>query len=1410
MSQAARGVGDPRHAAISTNDNLRRSTSVNRPKEFASKVKNRKTSKRERRVFVNLPLPSTHLDRRNDPKVKYVSNRIVTSKYTTLTFVPKNLFEQFRRAANMYFLFMAILGLLPFFSVNNPVLTVLPLSTVVFITACKDAVEDYNRHKIDKQFNSSTCYYLQNFVNVNYPMEKRVSLFDRIISSIVDFFTELVKIKPKDQKSSRDVQDQSKVEERQESIDEEPSNKVNGDPEWKKTYWRNVRVGDFIFLRNGDAVPADAIILSTSESEGGCFVETKDLDGETNLKPRKAIPDTNNIGSAKDCVETKFYIDAEAPNSNLYSFSAAVALVDPADPDIQQPPAVATRNRDSIQSVQSVSTNRRSSRNSNFSMQAQKSVPVNINNLLLRAHVIRNTEWVIAMVVYTGVETKIMLNSGETPSKRSRIEKEMNKEVIFNFFVLIALALICAIGSAISSANLSSKTNGIATKLLDSNRDSIAFAAFLTFWASLIIFQNIIPISLYISIEFVKTFQAYFIYNDLDMWDEDTQTSCVPKSWNLSDDLGQIEYVFSDKTGTLTRNVMQFRECSINGKVYGRNGWAGKTDAEKGKEAMQGQETDVTKQDPEDIWRSYLTEMRKTFEPKYASTDPSFLTFVDPELFRGLQHVKNKDDGLEDGGSSSEKVTETDSSRGNAENIKEFFTLLAVCHTVVLEKSLETGKDESDDNKAESEALISSDTNSSTIDITQNGSSTDDIPNKLSLRFAKVSIKKHLNTKRLGSIVPSLGGLNSLVGPSPSVNKGPPIDGTVAVQLVYQAESPDEAALVSAAKNVGFAFLRRNNNYLRVDILGTEYDFEVLNVLEFNSTRKRMSIIVRRPKELGGDVALFCKGADNVIMERLAAGQDDLIAATTKDIDDFSNAGLRTLTLAYRTLEPAYYAEWAAKYREASTSIEDRNAKIDATADEIERELILLGATAIEDKLQEGVPECIATLREAGMKVWVLTGDKLETAINIGFAAQLLTKDMKLWTLRTANKKDVISRFNEIVDKFIDIDGSIREADKGESSSARQHAFVVDGGALAHLLEDKLSRTKLLQVAEVFASVICCRVSPLQKALVVELVRKGKRTVTLAIGDGANDVSMIQAANVGVGISGQEGVQAAMAADYAIAQFRYLQKLLIVHGHWDYMRISEMILNFFYKNVIWVFPVLWYQIYCLFSGNIFYDYSLVQLYNMIFTVGPVIVLGTTDQSVTASYCLRYPGIYSIGIKQLRYNRFRFALYFLDGIWQSLVVYYTFHFIHYNTQGVVSSSAYSTGTDEFSTAVAVTVIIIANLFVGFNTYHWNVFIWVTVFGEIVILLAFVLAYGAFPSLTLYGIGTQIFSQGTFWFGMLFGILAAGLPRYLITFIKQWFYPDDLDIVKQIKAKEKQQRWTKAKTTKPEITIEDTTH
>lgn len=492
-------------------------------------------------------------------------------------------------------------------------------------------------------------------------------------------------------------------------------------------------------------------------------------------------------------------------------------------------------------------------------------------------------------------------------------------------------------------------------------------------------------------------------------------------------------------------------------------------------------------------------------------------------------------------------------------------------------------------------------------------------------------------------------------------------------------------------------------------------------------------------------------------------------------------------------------------------------------AEALEVNLELVGATAIEDKLQEEVPEVIASLRQAGMRVWVLTGDKLETAINIGFSSNLLTTSMQLWRVRgTAEAEEAIEIFfaaaSAILGRDISAHGpSSRKAMRaaagldeegegdegvdgeplgedfdpltrgyGPGSGEVVHALVVDGLALKHILDDARATRYLLRVAAICRSVICCRVSPLQKAQVVHLVRRGHRSVCLSIGDGANDVSMLQEADVGVAITGEEGLQAAMASDYTIGQFRFLKPLLIVHGQWSYLRVAEMILNFFWKNVFYALTVFYYQIFCGFSANLFYDYTYVSLYNLVFTVAPVVVLGCTDQAVSAEYALLYPGLYGIGIRQERYSMKKFWLYIVEAIADAALCFFIFYGTHTGS-GILGVGSGGGGPAEtqigFSSSVATAVILCATLWVGMNTYSWNWFMHVFIALEAAIALIYLVPWHSYPRSTLFGVAGAIYGQPSFWFGLALSLVLVLGPRFVVLSIKQWLWPNDLDVVRE---------------------------
>jgi phospholipid-translocating ATPase len=975
----------------------------------------------------------------------------------------------------------------PIFGASNPALNAVPLIVILTVTAIKDAIEDWRRTVLDNELNNAPVHRLVEFNNVN-TAEDTVSLWRKTKKASTKFIVTTWRlIKRTTSKKGKAAQAKNEgVDGSRPSIDtrrtsmasrsgsyfaseggiqmtpvpsplpgQSPTHspphesgpgkddKIRGAdskvaqkrfwgsvvnsykpaPEkarFMKDAWKSVQVGDFVRLYNDEEIPADIIVLSTSSDDGACYVETKNLDGETNLKVRNALHATRDVKHARHCERAEFELESEGPHSNLYSYSAVIRwqqhnLKDPETPTYEM------------------------------------AEPVSINNLLLRGCQLRNTEWVLGVVVFTGEETKIMINSGITPSKRARISKELNWNVVYNFIVLFGLCLVSGI------------VLGITWAKTDTSHYFFEFGSYggapptdgvIAFWAGVILFQNLVPISLYITLEIIRTLQALFIYNDVLMYYETLDYPCTPKSWNISDDLGQIEYIFSDKTGTLTQNVMEFKKCTINGVPYGE----AYTEAQAGMQRRQGIDVEVEgararQQIGQDRVRM-IEGIRKLHDNPYLWDDD--LTFVAPDYIDDLAGESGREQQVAN---------------------QNFMIALALCHTVVTERT---------------------------------------------------------------------------PGDPPKIE--------------FKAQSPDEAALVATARDCGFTFVGREDDRLVLNILGVERRYQVLNTLEFNSTRKRMSAIIRMPD---GKIVLFCKGADSMIYSRLIPSeQKQLRADTGEHLEMFAREGLRTLCIAQREIPEEEYEEWNRDYDIAANAVAGREEKLEEVSDRIEDHLWLVGGTAIEDRLQDGVPESISLLGRAGIKLWVLTGDKVETAINIGFSCNLLDNDMDLVILKVTD--DNLSSMEAQLDEKLAIFGltgseeELAAAQTDHEPPPPTHAVIIDGDTLKLALDATLRR-KFLLLCRKCRSVLCCRVSPSQKAAVVNMVKTGLDCLTLAIGDGANDVAMIQEAHVGVGIAGVEGRAAVMSSDYAIGQFRFLTRLLLVHGRWSYRRLAETIANFFYK-----------------------------------------------------------------------------------------------------------------------------------------------------------------------------------------------------------------------------------------------------
>ncbi|KAJ7176874.1 phospholipid-transporting ATPase 1 [Mycena filopes] len=1218
---------------------------------------------RRRNVYVGTALPRGEVDASGDPLVRYPRNKVRTTKYTLLTFIPKNLYEQFRRIANLFFLTTVIFQLFPVFGAASGAVAVLPLAFILTVTAIKDGIEDYRRGLLDEEVNNSPTTRLAlpplhnphlpsstearptGNANPNQPRDGRTWL-EKLIGTnqpgaVSKGVRKLRALEAKgplggSSESTLNVDTRSLASTAHSHSYPPPAvldpHMRPGTAQWERTLWKKLEVGDIVLLREDEQVPADILVLATSDPDGNCYLETKNLDGETNLKLRKSLPATRGLSSAEEDVQrARFVLDSEPPSQNLYLYHGVLRYLGGAE---------------------------------------DRAEPASINELLLRGCALRNTAWVVGLVVFTGSDTKIMLNGGETPSKRSKIESETNFNVAVNFGVLLAMCVIDAIFSGLEDAR-----TGRARGYLSRGRIRR------TFISCIIAFQNIVPISLYISIEIVKTIQAYFISQDIEMYYEGYDTPCVPKTWNISDDLGQIEYVFSDKTGTLTQNVMEFQKCSVNGIPYGE----GVTEAQRGAATRAGQ---ADTGDPLELSaklaglkQTMVSTMERAWNNRYLQ--PDALTLVSPGLAAAL----------------------ADRASPERPHLTAFFRALALCHSVLAEQ--------------------------------------------------------HASQEEGGS------------------SKGAP-----PIRIQYKAESPDEAALVAAARDVGFVFVSKGREMTEIQVLGETERWTLLRVLEFNSTRKRMSTIYRAPD---GKLVMYCKGADSVIYARLTADHDPALKeATRRDMEAFANSGLRTLCIAWRVLGQEEYTRWGAGGRDEA---------IEAACEQLERDLTILGATALEDKLQEGVPEAIEMLHRAGIKLWILTGDKLQTAIEIGFSCNLLKADMDLMILSADSQQQARAQIEAGLNKIASVLGppSWDPRKRGFVPGAQAaFAVVIDGDTLTHALSPEL-KEMFLNLGTQCETVVCCRVSPAQKALTVKLVKEGRSAMTLSIGDGANDVAMIQEANVGCGLFGLEGSQAAMSADYAFGQFRFLTKLLLVHGRWSYQRVAEMHANFFYKNVVWTFGLFWYMPFNGFDATYLYHYTFILLCNLAFTSLPVVVMGAFDQDINWRAALAYPQLYVRGIRGLEYTRTKFWLYMLDGLYQSGVVFFipylvwTFGLaVSWNGKGIDSLA-------DFGTTVAVAAIMTANLYVGpqhqlrdctDGVGSWTVLTWIVVFGSTILMMAWIVIFSFFFSVDFIDEVAVLFGELTFWTTVVVTTFIALTPRFVIKYLATVYAPLDKDIVREM--------------------------
>ena len=1537
----------------------------------------------------------------NNRKVKIPQkskNYISTSKYTWYNFAPKILYEQFTKMSNIYFIIIAILQCFPEISnANGKPIILMPLCIVVIVNSIKDFYEDWKRKKSDDEENN-----------------RKVEVYDLDMEKFVI----------------------------------------------KK--WKDVFVGNIIKVKKGEYFPADCVLISSTDRKThGCYIETKNLDGETNLKLKKSVVKFVNRCKELNTFQGKFI--TQLPNEFIYQFSGVFEfdyndnfhslsnlennqkhidenekikdkkghMKDLISEDIEEKldndPKDDIKDEEKIDDENNIDNDNNdnnfkinnhikktsksikeedieteyegnisehtyytrrlnSEGDTSFSTVSNsnedKTVIVDNNNFLLRGCSLRQTESVLCFVVYAGKNTKIMQNSPGARAKTSSVEKRMNHQIKFIFFLQILLGLLASIFSLSEIISLgkdpapyiykdkndrpfdfeeyAAKFNRIISnenfnKIFGKSNESL-FSMLKKFFQEIgplfdldvisflliklgtwcVLLNNLVPISLLMTLELVKYFQGFFISWDIDIYDQRQKVTTKVQTSTLNEELGQIKYIFSDKTGTLTKNFMKFKRVSIGLKQYNENKEdALEHDANENEHnmnefksgtnlTMENNGEDNLNHNKNGIEILNKNDIKKRKKEKYR------------DEYGRIRHVSFDDDKdlIKDLGILSLMQIQNNNNIENDNNIPKD-------EKNIKDEIVNTKNENEDDKKTE---LIDRDSNAfeeerskeKTENIEEEKDDDDEIENN-----PDVNQKEMLDL-----FMTALATCHSGVVEEKEFNLNK--------KLIYQASSPDEVAILNFARKYKYIFLgRKDNNKIIIKKPNgselTEITYKIPFQFEYSSERKSMSVVLQNnsnPEE----IYLFMKGADNVILQKLDKNNNTnkaVMKNLKNALDIYAKEGLRILAVAYKKLTIEEMSKYQKEFFKASKSTYNKKAKIEQLAKFVETDLIFLGVTAIEDELQDNVNETLKDFSEAGIKLWVLTGDKKDTAKSIAYSCGLFDDEkFNIFEINEGlNRNQLESRLNELVEQFnnlvdkmdmgkskqikflssskMDLENSNKqnndnnlqnnneninninmndnivnnkendnnlnddkkenknienignikdETDKKEEKNIIQNNKEqkennenveikneelidedinksennnkkikigkdnineknnekVDDNKESEIHNEVLNERSENNIKPKFAlvissdelnilslnyeleilfyelssrcnSVLCCRVSPIQKAKMVHLIqrftklqeKKGSNyykylsekqneynnnqiaenardrdnkpmsplkdsVITLAIGDGANDVNMITSAHVGVGIIGVEGKQAARASDYAIGQFKFLKKILFYHGHESLRRNSYIIYYNFYKNFLFVMPQFYVGFYSLFSGQSVYDPWLYQLFNILFSVLPILWFGIYDSERTTTVAMSNAKFYT-SMNQKLYNNTNFWRWIFLGIVQGLAI-----FIFVFSSNNIYANNSSGEIQDFKSSGMMTyslVVIIVNLKVfQLTSVHGAVSLFFLVFsiGSYYI-LTFLMSNE--PSMFYFGVFWRMIKNVRYFF--ILGLLCIGV-------------------------------------------------
>lgn len=836
-------------------------------------------------------------------------NKIVTSKYTAMTFVPLNMYHQLSRPSNLFFLLTLVLLSIPSISPFSPFTYLLAFVVVVGASMVKDGVEDYRRHKQDK------------------------------------------------------------------AINEKPANVVRGrggEVRVEEIHVEDLCAGDLIFMMKEQEVPGDVVLLNSRvETRDGvrcknyCFVETSNLDGEMNLKKKTTQHHGKCKGRGRElafgggwlsvCGCDGYYIDKTSSftvedTGELFNKFECLVCID------------------------------------------GQNVLYNEKNVLLRGSRVKNTEYVLGMVVCVGRQTKLGKSHFKAKVKISLFERSLGDFIFGIFMIYLGILML----TSILGARFLRK-DGIGYLYLN---EYLADDSLKQTGTNYILFSYLIPLSLFVTLEVSRMFHSMFVFHDDEMAADGARSVC--RNSNITEDVGMIEYILTDKTGTLTKNSMVFKY----GHVYDSPGLVSKDE------------------------------------------------LGGPGIGMGLLESQSPEDR-------------------RSHHHAMLITALLCCNSI-----------------------------------------------------------EPLNNR-------------------------------------FEGISQDELCIVEELRRQGYVLVGRDEKYVVVEMGGNKARFDIVMSLDFTSARQRMSVVMK----IFGRYVLFCKGSDQKLLGDKKMVFEGCDPAAVKALINNSSE-YRSLVVGYRELDEDAVRRMKRQY--AKVSLKNRLSEQEAIFDSAEEGMTYLGATFIEDELQRDVRSTITSLKDAGIKIWMITGDKKETAMSCAEDCGILQKG--------------------------------HEA----------QALVVNG--------DEFLKKFTSEEALGYKSIVIFRATPHHKGKIAQrIVESGKNT--LSVGDGNNDVPMLTSSHVGVGIMGKEGTQASLSADFAIPEFRFLKRLVLVHGRYNLIRFSKITLNAFFKNIFFISIQFMYNFFNGYSGKPIYNNFFLNYYNVLFTSFVPLSIGLFDKDKPERHLLSHPEEY---------------------------------------------------------------------------------------------------------------------------------------------------------------------------------------